>query len=74
MGKNLNRDSIDVEPKFLLQGIQDALGTGKLLLTDEQIKTVMTVTPSPGATKSRKQNETAAEPKNKKEGAALPGS
>ena len=39
VGKNLQRDSLDVEPKIVLQGIEDALGNGKLLLTDDQIKT-----------------------------------
>jgi FKBP-type peptidyl-prolyl cis-trans isomerase FklB len=42
VGKSLHRDSIDVEPKIVLQGIEDALADGKVLLTDEQIKTVMT--------------------------------
>src|SRR6202167_6816325 len=30
VGKSLHRDSIDVEPKFLLQGIEDALADGKI--------------------------------------------
>jgi FKBP-type peptidyl-prolyl cis-trans isomerase FklB len=43
VGKSLHRDDINVEPKFVLQGIQDALATnGKLQLTDDQIKTIMT--------------------------------
>jgi FKBP-type peptidyl-prolyl cis-trans isomerase FklB len=42
VGKSLHRDAIDVEPKIVLQGIQDALANGKVLLTDDQIKTVMT--------------------------------
>jgi FKBP-type peptidyl-prolyl cis-trans isomerase FklB len=42
VGKSLHRDSIDVEPKFVLQGLEDALADGKFLLTDDQIKTVMT--------------------------------
>jgi hypothetical protein len=37
VGKGLHRDSIDVEPKILLQGIEDALADGKLLLTDDEI-------------------------------------
>jgi FKBP-type peptidyl-prolyl cis-trans isomerase FklB len=41
-GKNLHRDSIEVEPKVLLQGLEDAMAGGKLLLTDDQLKTVMT--------------------------------
>jgi FKBP-type peptidyl-prolyl cis-trans isomerase FklB len=42
VGKSLHRDDIDVEPKFVLQGLQDALANGKVQLTDDQIKTVMT--------------------------------
>ena len=49
VGKSLHRDSIDVEPKFVLQGIEDALADGKLLLTDDQIRTVMTDAADPGA-------------------------
>jgi FKBP-type peptidyl-prolyl cis-trans isomerase FklB len=70
VGKSLHRDSIDVEPKFVLQGIQDALGDGKLLLTDDQIKTVMTEL----QTQVRQQQEAkrlALAESNKKEGAAF---
>jgi FKBP-type peptidyl-prolyl cis-trans isomerase FklB len=42
VGKSLHRDSIDVEPKVVLQGLEDALADGKLLLTDDEMKTVMT--------------------------------
>jgi FKBP-type peptidyl-prolyl cis-trans isomerase FklB len=70
VGKSLHRDSIDVEPKFLLQGIEDALGDGKLLLTDDQIKTVMTEL----QTQVRQQQEEkrlALAESNKKDGAAF---
>jgi FKBP-type peptidyl-prolyl cis-trans isomerase FklB len=42
VGKGLHRDSIDVEPDFVLQGLKDALADGKVQLTDDQIRTVMT--------------------------------
>ena len=42
VGKSLHRDDIDVDPKIVLQGLQDAMADGKVLLTDDQIKTVMT--------------------------------
>jgi FKBP-type peptidyl-prolyl cis-trans isomerase FklB len=70
VGKSLHRDSIDVEPKFLLQGIEDALGDGKLLLTDDEIKTVMTAL----QTQVRQQQEEkrlALAENNKKDGAAF---
>jgi FKBP-type peptidyl-prolyl cis-trans isomerase FklB len=41
VGKGLHRDSIDVDPKILLQGLEDALADGKVLLTDDEIKTVL---------------------------------
>jgi FKBP-type peptidyl-prolyl cis-trans isomerase FklB len=42
VGKNLHRDAIDVDPKIVLRGLQDELAGGKILLTDDQIKTVLT--------------------------------
>src|ERR1700733_3019156 len=33
VGKSLHRDDIDVDPKILLQGLQDAMSNGKVLLT-----------------------------------------
>jgi FKBP-type peptidyl-prolyl cis-trans isomerase FklB len=41
VGKNLTRDMIDVEPKFVLQGMQDELNKVKPQLTDDQIKQIM---------------------------------
>ena len=70
VGKSLHRDSIEVEPKFVLQGIEDALGNGKLLLTDDQIRTVMTDL----QTQVRQQQEAkrlALAESNKKDGAAF---
>ncbi len=70
VGKSLHRDSIEVEPKFVLQGIEDALGNGKLLLTDDEIRTVMTEL----QTQVRQQQEEkrlALAESNKKDGAAF---
>jgi len=36
MGKNLHRDSIEIDPNIMLQGMKDAMGGGKTLLTDEE--------------------------------------
>jgi FKBP-type peptidyl-prolyl cis-trans isomerase FklB len=41
VGRNLTRDMIDVEPKFVLQGMQDELNKAKPQLTDDQLKQVM---------------------------------
>jgi FKBP-type peptidyl-prolyl cis-trans isomerase FklB len=70
VGKSLHRDGVEVEPKVLLQGLQDALAGGKVLLTDDQIKTVMTDLQN----QVRQQQEAkrlAAVETNKKAGAAF---
>jgi FKBP-type peptidyl-prolyl cis-trans isomerase FklB len=70
VGKGLHRDAIDVEPKFMLQGIEDALAGGKVLLTDDQIKTVMTDLQTQVRQKQEEKRLAAAEG-NKKDGAAF---
>ena len=70
VGKSLHRDSIDVEPKFMLQGIEDALAGGKVLLTDDQIKTVMTDLQTQVRQKQEEKRLALAE-SNKKDGAAF---
>jgi len=72
VGKGLHRDAIDVEPKFMLQGIEDALAGGKVLLTDDQIKTVMTDLQTQVRQKQEEKRLAAAET-NKKDGAAFLG-
>jgi FKBP-type peptidyl-prolyl cis-trans isomerase FklB len=70
VGKSLHRDSVDIEPKFVLQGLQDAMADGKVQLTDDQIKTVMTEL----QTQVRQQQEAkrlALAESNKKDGAAF---
>lgn len=42
LGKNFKRQGIEINPTMLAQGIQDASGAGKLLLTDQQMKDVLT--------------------------------
>jgi FKBP-type peptidyl-prolyl cis-trans isomerase FklB len=70
VGKSLHRDSIDVEPKFVLQGIEDALADGKFLLTDDQIKTVMTGLQTQVRQKQEEKRLAQAET-NQKDGAAF---
>ena len=70
VGKGLHRDGIEVEPKFMLQGIEDALANGKVLLTDDQIKTVMTDLQTQVRQKQEEKRLAAAE-NNKKDGAAF---
>jgi FKBP-type peptidyl-prolyl cis-trans isomerase len=70
VGKSLHRDDIDVDPKIVLQGLQDAMSDGKVLLTDDQIKTVMTDLQSQVRQKQEAKRQALAET-NKKDGAAF---
>ena len=70
VGKSLHRDDIDVDPKIVLQGLQDAMSDGKVLLTDDQIKAVMTDLQSQVRQKQEAKRQAVAEV-NKKEGAAF---
>ena len=42
IGRGLHRDSVDVDPNILLQGLKDALAGGKLLLSDDEAKAALT--------------------------------
>jgi FKBP-type peptidyl-prolyl cis-trans isomerase len=70
VGKSLHRDDIDIDPKIVLQGLQDAMADGKLLLTDDQIKTVMTDLQNQVRQKQEEKRLAMAE-SNKKDGAAF---
>jgi FKBP-type peptidyl-prolyl cis-trans isomerase FklB len=70
VGKSLHRDDIDVDPKIVLQGLQDAMADGKVLLTDDQIKTVMTDLQNQVRQKQEEKRQALAE-SNKKDGTAF---
>jgi FKBP-type peptidyl-prolyl cis-trans isomerase len=70
VGKSLHRDDIEIEPKFVLQGLQDAMAGGPVLLTDDQIKTVMTDLQTRVRQQQEAKREALAE-SNKKDGAAF---
>ncbi len=42
IGQNMKKDSLDVDPSIVERGLKDAMAGGKLLMTDEEVKTVMT--------------------------------
>jgi len=42
LGKNLKRDSVDIDPAVLLRGLKDALADAKPLLTDDEAKAAIT--------------------------------
>lgn len=70
VGKSLHRDDIDVDPNIVLQGLQDAMSDGKVLLTDDEIKTVMTDLQSQVRQKMEAKRQALAET-NKTDGAAF---
>ncbi|MEA3007730.1 MAG: FKBP-type peptidyl-prolyl cis-trans isomerase FklB [Acidobacteriaceae bacterium] len=70
VGKSLHRDDIDIDPKIVLQGLQDAMAGGAVRLTDDQIKTVMTDLQSQVRQKQEEKRLALAE-SNKKDGAAF---
>jgi FKBP-type peptidyl-prolyl cis-trans isomerase FklB len=66
-GNNLKQQSIDIDPDIMAKGLKDSLSGGKTILTDEEMREVMTAFRKEMAIK---QIETMAE-KNKKEGDAF---
>src|SRR6202051_3774736 len=42
IGTNLHRQSVDVDPKVLQQGLQDALAGGKTLLSEDEARATLT--------------------------------
>lgn len=70
IGKNLKKQSIDVNPELLFKGIKDAFAGDKFLLTDQEIQEVMGAFQQEMIAKqSEKMNKVAAA--NKKEGEAF---
>ncbi len=70
MGNNLKRQSIDVNPDALLQGIKDALSGGKALMTEQEINETMTAFQKEMKAKQVERSKELGE-KNKKEGEAF---
>jgi FKBP-type peptidyl-prolyl cis-trans isomerase FklB len=67
IGRSLRKDSVDVEPNILLQGLKDALAGGKPLLTDDEMKTAMIALQDEVRKKQEAEMQVAGEA-NKKEG------
>jgi len=70
VGQSLHRDGIVVDPRIVARGLQDAMAGGKVLLTDDQIKTVMTDLKNQVRQQQEAKRQAAAET-NKKDGAAF---
>jgi FKBP-type peptidyl-prolyl cis-trans isomerase len=70
IGKNLKRDSVEVDPAILLRGLKDALAGGKLLLTDDEAKAALTALQAEVRAKEEEKIKAAAV-ENKKAGEAF---
>lgn len=70
IGGNLQRQSIDIDPDILAQGIKDSLSGGKLLLSEEEFRNTMTNFRKEMMAKQQSQLKGLSE-KNKKEGEAF---
>jgi FKBP-type peptidyl-prolyl cis-trans isomerase FklB len=70
VGKSLQRDSIDVDPNIVAQGMKDALAGGKVLMTDDEAKAAM-VALKAAARKNQEAKMAQAGEANKKEGDAF---
>jgi len=70
VGKNLHRDTIDIDPAILLRGLKDALANGKTLMTDDEVKAAMIALQTDLRKRQAEQAQIAGD-KNKKDGEAF---
>jgi FKBP-type peptidyl-prolyl cis-trans isomerase FklB len=70
VGKGLHRESIDVDPNLLMQGLKDSLSGGKTLMTDEQAQATIVELRSQVQSRMQAQMQQEAET-NKKDGEAF---
>ena len=68
LGMNLHKQSVEVDPAIVSRGLKDALAGGKLLLTDDEAKAVLTQLQTDVRNKQMEKMKVAAD-MNKKEGA-----
>jgi len=69
-GMNVKRNALDVDLNIFVQGMKDALTGSKLLLTDDEMKAVITIVQKDIQTRQQEQMNVQGE-KNKKEGEAF---
>jgi FKBP-type peptidyl-prolyl cis-trans isomerase FklB len=67
VGKNLQRDSVDVDSNIVLRGLTDGMAGGKTLLTDDEAKAALTALQNDLRKKQEEKTQQAGEA-NKKEG------
>lgn len=70
VGKNLQRQSLDVDPAIILRGLKDTMSGGKTLLTEQEAQAVLTQLQAE-MRKKQEEKTKLAEETNKKEGDAF---
>lgn len=70
VGEGLRRQSVDIDPNILLQGLKDSLAGGKTLMTDEEARATIMQLQTELRAKQEEKQKVAAET-NKKEGDAF---
>ena len=70
VGSTLHRQGVDIDPKVLQQGLQDALAGGKTLLSEEEERAVLTELQADMRKKQQEKMQQAGEA-NKKDGEAF---
>jgi len=70
LGANLKKQSVDVDPALVSQGLKDAMSTGKTRLTQEEAQTVLTEVQNEVRKQQQEKTQQAAGA-NKAEGAAF---
>jgi FKBP-type peptidyl-prolyl cis-trans isomerase len=70
IGKNMKRQSLDVNPELLTRGVKDAFSDGKPLMTDEEMKEALMAFQKEMMAKQQELAKVAGE-KNQKEGEAF---
>jgi FKBP-type peptidyl-prolyl cis-trans isomerase FklB len=70
IGKSMHKDGVDIEPSVLARGVKDALAGGKVLMTEDEIKTTLTAL-STNLKKSQELKMAALGAANKTEGDAF---
>ena len=60
IGKNLKRDSLDIDPAILFRGLKDAMAGNTPLLTDEEAKTALTQLQAEARAKEEEKTKVAA--------------
>ena len=70
IGTGLRKQSIDIDPAILARGLKDAFANGKTLLTEDEVRTILTQLQADMRKKQQELAQVAAE-NNKKQGLAF---